>query len=69
MYVVFCLGMVIKEYLVEGFVAQSTQFNKVGEAEGAVLDDEAQQLGERFQETLQHINTFHLQKMNFSAFF
>lgn len=35
------------EYLVEGFVAQSTQFNEVGKAEHPILDDEAQQFGER----------------------
>lgn len=40
------------EYLVEGFVAQSTQFYEVGEAEHAILDDKAQQLGERLQEAL-----------------
>lgn len=41
-----------REYLVEGFVAQSTQFYEVGEAEHAILDDKAQQLGERLQEAL-----------------
>lgn len=40
------------EYLVEGFVTQSTQFYEVGKAEHPILDDEAQQLGERVQKTL-----------------
>lgn len=40
------------EYLVEGFVTQSTKFYEVGKAEHAVLDDKAQQLGERLQEAL-----------------
>lgn len=41
-----------REYLVEGFVTQSTQFYEVGKAEHPILDDEAQQLGERVQKTL-----------------
>lgn len=41
-----------RRYLVEGFVTQSAQFYEVGEAEHPVLDDEAQQLGERVQKTL-----------------
>lgn len=41
-----------RQYLVEGFVTQSTQFYEVGKAEHPILDDEAQQLGERVQKTL-----------------
>lgn len=41
-----------REYLVEGFVTQSTQLYEVGKAEHPILDDEAQQLGERVQKTL-----------------
>lgn len=41
-----------RKYLVEGFVTQSTQFYEVGKAEHPILDDKAQQLGERVQETL-----------------
>lgn len=41
-----------RKYLVEGFVTQSTQFYEVGKAEHPILDDKAQQLGERVQKTL-----------------
>lgn len=30
-----------REYLIEGFVTQSTQFYEVGKAEHPILDDEA----------------------------
>lgn len=41
-----------KTHLVEGFVAQPAKLYEVREAERAVLDHKAQQLGERLQETL-----------------
>lgn len=51
----------ILDYLIEGFVAQTTQLYKVGEAERAILDNKAQQLGEGFKETLQtEGNTSHI---------
>lgn len=40
------------EYLVEGFVTQSTQFHEVGQTKHAILDDKTQQLGEWLQKTL-----------------